>query len=185
MTKSKNKSQAFLAKTKLVEKLSTELASASSVVLVDFKNMDVKTQQELKRKLREVDSRMVVVKNTLFKLAGETSKFPKEALSDSVLSGQTALVITKSDPIAPLQVLGKFAKELEVPQLKVGIIEGSFQDSDSLLKLSELPSKDILYQQVVGGVATPIYGLLSVLNADMQKFISVLQAKISEEKKEG
>ena len=90
MTKSKNKSQAFLAKTKLIEKLSTRLASASSIVLVDFKNMDVKTQQELKNKLREVDSQMVVVKNTLLKLAGESSKFPKEALTDTVLSGQTA-----------------------------------------------------------------------------------------------
>ena len=94
-----------------VENLTEELRSAKSVVLINYAGLSVKAQQELKKRLKEVGARMLVVKNTLLKRAGEAAKVDKEILSDTVLTGQTALVIAEDDPIAPLGVLGKFAKE--------------------------------------------------------------------------
>src|SRR3972149_3084273 len=104
-----------------VENLTAELASAKSVVLINFAGLSVKSQQELKRRLKEVDAKMMVVKNTLLKRAGQTAKIPADTLSEDVLAGQTALVIGSSDPIAPIQVLGKFASQFDVPSFKVGI----------------------------------------------------------------
>ena len=69
----------------------------------------------------------------------------KNLLEDSVLQGQTALVISGDDPVAPIQVLGKFAKEFELPKFKVGVVEGTFQDSANLTKLSTLPRPRCTY----------------------------------------
>lgn len=161
-------------KTFFVENLAEELKSANSVVLINFAGMGVKTQQELKKRLKEVDAKMVVVKNTLFKLAGEKVKLPKETLSNTALAGQTALIITEKDPISPLQVLAKFTKEFEVPQLKVGIVEGYFQNEEELTKLSKFPGKDGLVAQVVGTIASPMYGLIGTLQGNLHKLVFVL-----------
>ena len=166
-----------------VENLTEELRLAKSVVLINYAGLSVKAQQELKKRLKEVGARMLVVKNTLLKRAGEAAKVDKEILTDSVLTGQTALVISEDDPIAPLGVLGKFAKEFDsgagysVPQFKVGLVEGSFQDTDALKKLSALPGKDALLGQLLAALMTPSYGLVGTLNANLEKLVYVLTTK--------
>lgn len=161
-------------KKKFVKNLEEKLEGAVSVVLVNHSGLDVQAQQELKKRLREVDSNMQVVKNTLFKIAAKNTKAPKEIGEDSVLTGPTSIVVSKDDPIAPLQVLYKFAQEFDLPELKVGIVEGSFQDKEALEKLAKLPGKEALQAQTIGYIAAPMYGIVSVLNVNMQKLIFVL-----------
>lgn len=161
-----------------VENLAEELKSANSAILINFAGMGVKTQQDLKKRLKEVGARMIVVKNTLFKIAGKKAELPSEVLEGSALVGQTALIVAENDPISPLQVLAKFAKEFEVPQFKVGIIEGVYQDEEALVQLSNLPGKEALVGQVMGAIAAPMYGLIGTLDSNLQKLIFVLnQAK--------
>ena len=164
-------------KTFFVQNLTEEIKSASSVVLVDYTGLSVKMQQELKSRLAEANAKMAVVKNTLFKIAGKNAKFPEDALTDTALSGPTAMIITEDDPLTPLQVLAKFAKEFEIPQLKVGIVEGAFQDKENLTALSKIPSKEALYAQVVGTMAQPLNSIVYTLQANMQNLISVLKQK--------
>jgi len=116
-----------------VDGLTEKLKTASGYILVDFNGLTVKMQQDLKNRLREVGGEMEIVKNTLFKLSAEKAKSPSDITSDTVLQGPTALIVTKEDPIATLQIVAKFAKESEVPQLKVGVVEGSFQDKFALI----------------------------------------------------
>lgn len=165
-------------KTLFVQNLTEELKSATSIVLVDYTGLTVKAQQELKKRLREVGAKLAIVKNTLFRLAGTNAKVSQDTLTDTVLTGPTALIVTKDDPIAPIQILGKFAQEFELPQLKVGVIDGKFQDKESLLLLSKLPSKEILLGQAVGTIAAPMYGIVSVLRGNLEKLVYVLNAKV-------
>ncbi len=171
-------------KTFFVQNLSEELKGAKSIILVDYSGLSVSMQQELKKKLKEVGAKMVVVKNTLFKLAGKDAKVLDNVLTDTVLTGQTALVLALEDPVAPLGVLAKFAKEFDsaaghpVPQLKVGIVEGSFQDKESLDVLSKLPGKDVLLIQTVGAIASPAYGLVGTLQTNLQKLMYILDSKV-------
>lgn len=160
-----------------VDNLTQELENAKSVILVNYSGLSVSMQQDLKKRLKEANSRMIVVKNTLLKLAGNNAKLPQESLEDSVLTGQNALIIADEDPIAPLQVIYKFAKEFEVPQFRVGIVEGSFQDKKSLEKLSTLPGKDGLLLQVLGTVASPTYMLVGTLEGNLQQLIYILETK--------
>jgi len=167
-------------KIELVEKLGKSLQNAKSIVLVNYTGLDVKAQQELKSRLNAVNSHMVVVKNTLLKRAAEMAKIDKEVLTSDILSGQTALVIAEDDAVAPIQVLGKFAKEYELPKFKVGVVDGVFQDSASLSKISLLPSKDALLSQLLGSLMSPMYGLVGTLNGNLQKLVYILQTKASQ-----
>ena len=164
-------------KTFFVDNLTEELKTAKSVVLINYQGLSVKSQQELKRRLKEIGAKMLVVKNTLLKRAGEAAKVSPEILKDEVLSGQTALIVSEGDPIAPVQVLGVFAKEYEVPKLKVGVIDGAFQDSESLVKISTLPARDVLLGQVLGVLLSPSYELVGTLEGNMQKLIYILKSK--------
>lgn len=164
-------------KSLLVKKLSQELAEAKSVVFVNFTGMGVKAQQDLKKSLREAGARMVVVKNTLLKLAGTEAKLPKEALEDSVLAGQTAVVIADEDPVSPIAAIGNFLKKSDKPEFKIAVVEGTFQGKDAVIALSKLPGKDVLLGQAMGSIAAPLYGILGALNSKMQELLYILDTK--------
>ncbi len=159
------------------DNLTAELKSAKSFVLINYTSLSVSSQQELKKRLKEVCAKMLVVKNTLLKRASETAKIDKKILTDEVLSGQTALVISSGDPISFIQVLGKFAKEFSVPQMKVGIVDGLFQDNATLVKLATLPGRNALLSQLLGSLMSSSYGLVGTLNGNLQKLVYVLHAK--------
>ena len=163
-----------------VDNLKAELKDAKSVVLVNYAGLAVKPQQELKKRLSDVGGKMLVVKNTLLLRAAESAGFNTKDLESDILTGQTAIVIATEDPVAPIQVLGKFSKEFvsaagdAVPKFKVGVVEGSFQDSAALGKLAVLPGRDVLFGQFLGTLMGSQYGLVGTLNANLQKLVYIL-----------
>ncbi len=173
-----NKATAFQQKSDIVNELSKNFKEAKSISLVDFTGLDIVAQQDLKKRLKIASSKMVVVKNTLIKRAIDEAKMPKELGDVSVLSGQTAVVLGNEDPVSPIQTIGKFAKENEALKFKAGILDGIFQDRDSLIVISKLPTKDVLNGQVVGSIAGPMYALISNLQANVQELIGTLMAKV-------
>lgn len=163
------------AKKDYVKELSSTLEEANSVVLVDYSGLSVQMQQELKKRLKEVGATMTVAKNTLYKIAAEQAKYPKEATEETVIAGPSALVIANEDPISPLQIIADYAKEFEIPQFKVGVVEGSYQNKENLEKLSKLPGKDALVAQAMGAISAPLYSLVGTLEGNLQKLVFVLQ----------
>jgi large subunit ribosomal protein L10 len=162
-------------KVDLVKNLTPTLKSATSLVFVNYKGLSVTLQQKLKNELKNIGSDMVVVKNTLLKIACKEAGVDDSVLTDEVLSGQTALVYTSGDSVSPIQVIGKFVKENQIPEFKMGVVEGSVQDKAGLIKISTLPTKDTLYSQVVGSLMSPMYGLVGTLNGNMQKLVYILK----------
>lgn len=164
-----------LEKEIFVKNLTRELTNAKSVILVNYAGMSVKHVQALKAKLSEVDAKMLVSKNTLFAIAAKEANLSSEIADSQVLTGQTAIVVSENeDPISALSILGRFAKEFEVPQMKVGVVEGVFQGQDELIHLSTLPGKDALVAQVLGTIASPLYGVVGTLEGNLQKLLFIL-----------
>lgn len=164
-------------KSNFIEKMAAEFKAAKSTVFVNYTGMGVKAQQELKKALKDAGGRMLVGKNTLLRLAGQEAKLPEEALTDSILSGQTAVIIADSDPVSPIQALGKFLKTSDFPQMKVAVVEGQFHDQDGLVALSKLPSKEVLVGQALGTIASPLYGFVSTLESKMRELVYILDTK--------
>lgn len=168
-----------IEKKQVIDRLSKDFKEAKSISLVDFAGMNIVSQQDLKKKLKEAKAKMIVAKNTLIKLALAEAKMPKEAQEDSILSGQTAVILGQDDPVSPIQIVGKAASESENLKFKAGVLEGAFQDKDSLLAISKLPSKEVLVGQTVGNIAGPMYALISNLEATIQELLGTLSAKVS------
>jgi len=157
-----------------VDSLAKAFTAAESVTFVDYAGMGVKLQEELKKRLREASGEMVVAKNTLIKLAGKEAGLDEAALTDEVLAGQTAMITAGEDAVAPIQVLGKFIKEFEMPKLKAGVVEGKFQNSEALLMISKLPGREVLNAQVLGAIMAPMYSLVGTLQGNLQKLVFIL-----------
>lgn len=166
-------------KVTLVENLTARLANAKSVILADITGIRVNDQNRLRRMLTEAGAKLVVAKNTLLQRAFRNSKLKaqSEKVGDA-LSGQTAMVISEENEVEPLQALGKFIKELEMPRLKVGIISGNIYDESALVRVSKLPGREILAGQVVGALASPLYGLIGTLQGNLVALVYSLNEKI-------
>ena len=169
-------------KVEVLENLTNQLKNTKSATIVDYKGMTMTDLQALRSALSPVGGSFTVVKNTLLRLALKNS-FAGGASStsdtfgtfdSSAFEGQTALILSSDDEIAPLQALAKHLKTSEKPALKFGIFDGKIVDTNDLTILSKLPGKQTLYGQLVGSLAGLSYGLVGVLNANLQMLVSVL-----------
>jgi len=157
----------------VVEEISKKLQDAHSVVLTDFRGLDVRQMQELRSKLLESDVEYKVVKNTLLKIAAQKCKL--EGL-ENYLAGPTALAFGLVDPIAPAKVLWDFSKKHEFLKIKAGILNGKILDASKVKELATLPSREVLLAKLLSVIQAPLVGMVSCLNAPVQGFVNCLKA---------
>jgi large subunit ribosomal protein L10 len=159
-----------------VKMLSDAFKAAHSTTLIDYTGMNVRAMQDLRSKLTDAGARILIAKNTLVGIAAKDAGQADVAEGDT-LTGQTAIIFASEDPIAPIQVIGKFNKETELGSFKAGVVEGVFHGKDSIVKISMLPSREELYAQVVGAVSSPLYGLTSTLQTNLTSLVFILDQR--------
>jgi large subunit ribosomal protein L10 len=164
-------------KARVIETLAEKLRGGSAV-LVDYQGMDVARSTDLRRRSRESGVEFVVAKNTLTKRAADEAGV--EGLSE-YLVGPTALAFS-DDPVTSAKLMAEFAEGVESFALKGGLLEGSrvLNEAD-VVALSRLPSREQLLAQVVGGISSPLTGLVTVLNNTIQGLVVAL-GQIAEQK---
>ncbi len=167
-------------KVKKVEEIKELLKDAKGFYFADFTGLTVAEITDLRRRLREKNARMKVVKNTMTRRALEELGY--EGFSE-ILVGPNALIVAYEDVVEPLKSIFEFKKEVNKTQLKVGYVDGELYDEKGLEKLSKLPSKDKLRAQVVGTLQAPIYGLVWRLKGMLTSFVVVLN-EIKKKKEE-
>ena len=148
----------------IVAELTEKIQKASAGVLVDYKGITVEEDTALRRECRENGVDYAVVKNTLTRFAAEGAGLGE--LSEC-LNGTTSLAISHSDPIAPMRVINKFAKQFNGSKfvIKAGFMDGKVLPLNEILAIAELPSKEVLQAQVLGTMLAPITSLAIVLKA--------------------
>ena len=151
----------------VVAALTEQLQGAASGVLVDYKGITVAEDTALRVELRQNDVKYGVVKNTLARFALKNVGLSE---LDEVLNGTTSLATCESDPIAPMRVVNKFAKQLNGKfNIKGGFMDGKVLSLDEIMALAELPSKEVLQAQALGMMLAPITSLAIVLKAIAEK----------------
>jgi large subunit ribosomal protein L10 len=145
-----------------IEEIATDIQESSAVFAVDYRGISVPQAAELRAKLREADTRFRVVKNTLTERAAD--QVGAEELK-ALLQGPTALAFVRGDAAAAAKAIADYAKATDLLPFKGGVMEGAALDPAQIIAISRLPSRDVLYQQLVGIVASPITGLARTLNA--------------------
>jgi large subunit ribosomal protein L10 len=158
-------------KEKIVAELVEKVNKAKGFVFTSYQGLTHKQLEGLKKAVQAVDADFVATKNRLILKAMEGKVKVESELRDA-----TATLFLYGDPVMPLKALAKSIKELNLPSIKFGILDGTQMGSDELLKLSTLPSRETLLTQLVFGLKSPISGLHRALNWNLQKLVMTLKA---------
>jgi large subunit ribosomal protein L10 len=154
------------AKKKAVSDLAQSLREAQCIVLVDYRGITVEEDTQMRSALREENVTYRVIKNSI--LSRAFSEMGIEGLED-VMQGPTAVAFSKEDMISPARIIKSASTKVSSVEIKGGLLEGKVISLDEIDQLASIPSKEVLYGQLVFGILSPITSLALVLNAIKEK----------------
>ena len=150
------KEQTLQAKTENIEEIKAKIEKAQSVVLVDYRGLNVEQLTELRSKYREAGVDYKVYKNTMMRFAFKDSGLEE---FNQYLKGPSAIAFGYDDPVNAAKITSEFVKDNDKLEIKAGIVDGKVIDIVGVNNLAKLPSKEVLIAQVLGGFNSPIQGL--------------------------
>ncbi len=149
-----------------VEALTERMESAKSFVIVDYNGLTVEQVTALRRELRANGCEMAVIKNNITKRAAEKLGFSE--LNDS-LTGPNAVAFSNEDSVSAAKVVYDFAKVNKELELKVGVVDGEYMDSENIQVIATVPSRDTLLTMFAAGLLQPIKEVAIGLDLMAQK----------------
>jgi large subunit ribosomal protein L10 len=147
------------------------LTDTQNLFVSDYRGLTVAELAELRGKLRESGARFKVVKNTLGGIAADRSG--REVVKD-LLSGPTAVAFCGEDVAAAAKALSEFARTHPKLEVRGGVLESSLIDANGVKAIASLPPRDVLVAQLVGTMAAPMTGLVTVLQGTISGFVRAL-----------
>lgn len=163
------------AKQQLIDEVSATFAQISSIVLADFRGLDVGTVTNMRSEFRKAGCGYKVVKNTLIKIAVKDTKM---APMVSLLTGPTAVIWSSESPSLPAKLAVKFAKEQQQKfRIKGGYFEGQVLDAVGVEALSTMPGKPELQASLLMTFLAAPTDLVRTLAAGPMNFLYLLQAR--------
>ncbi len=164
-----------------IAEIASHIDESDAIFAVDYRGISVAQVAELRARLRETDATFKVVKNSLTERAADQSG--AETLKD-FLSGPTALTFVRGDIATAAKAVADYGRATQLLAFKGGFMEGSPLDVEQIRSLSRLPSREVLYGQLVGVVASPVSGLVRTLGA-LVGGLAVALGQVREKKESG
>lgn len=162
-------------KVETVEELGKFLSESSIIITTSYQGIKTSDITNLRRNLRQSGIEFKVAKNTLAKIAAERSN--RKALH-SVISGPTAFALGRGDPVEPAKVITEFIRTSRLPiTIYGGVLDGAVLSAADVAALATIPSRDVLIAQLLGGLQSPVYRLVGVLNNVLASLPRVLEAR--------
>jgi large subunit ribosomal protein L10 len=147
-----------------INSLGEQFQSISSAFLINYRGLKVVDATELRRKIRGIDGRYIVVKNTLALRASKDSKL--ETLAP-FLEGPTAVAYHPSDVVGLAKLLIEVSKTNPNISVKAALLEGKLIPATDIQAIASMPSREAM-----------IGKLLFLLMAPLQRFATVLKAPL-------
>lgn len=160
-------------KQSILKDLADKLSRQQIVIFSDYSGLKVNQLGELRRQLKENGVDYQVAKKTLIDLA--LAKAGLNKVKAKELSGQIGLAFGYQDEVLPAKILYNFAQNNESLEMLAGLSDGQCLDSQALIKLAKLPSREELTAQFVGGLAAPLTGLINVLQGNLRKLTIIFK----------
>ena len=167
-------------KTEAVNAIKESIEQYSNFILTDFRGLNVDKITELRKKLREQESVLKIVKNNFTKIALSDINYPD--ISD-LLIGPTALTLIKDDIGQIAKILFDYAKNESIC-VKGGIVEGRVMTADDVETLSKLPNKDQLIGMLMSTMTGPVRNMMYAMNGVMEKCVRTLKAVADKKEKD-
>lgn len=166
----------------LVEEIKEKVEKSQGVVLVDYRGLNVDEVNELRANYRKAGVEYKVYKNTMMRFAFKEAGFEE---FNEYLTGPNAVAFGFEDPVQAAKVTHDFAKANNKLEIKAGIVDGNVIGLDQIKNLADLPPREVLIAQVLGGLNAPISGFANVLQGTLRNLVYALEAvrekKVAEE----
>lgn len=145
----------------VVAEVSSKVATAQTIVVAEYRGIQVGSLTQLRAKAREQGVYLRVLKNTLARRAVEGTAFADLA---SEMTGPLIYSIS-DDAIAAAKVVSDFAKENDKLVIRAGNYAGKSLDKASVTALANIPSREVLLTQLVSMFQVPVSGFVRGLAA--------------------
>ena len=156
----------------VIEDVTTQVATAQSIVVAEYRGLDVASVTVLRKNARASGVYLRVLKNSLARKALVGTPF--EALSTKLVG--PLIYAISADPVAAAKVLSAFAKDNEKLAIKAGALPNSILDVNGVKALATMPSRDELLSKLLGTMQAPIAQFVRTLNEVPTKFVRGLAA---------
>jgi large subunit ribosomal protein L10 len=166
-------------KEELVEQYVGLLKDSHAVVFVQSQGLSVPEVEQLRNRIRESGGNYSVIKNTLFRLALEQTDMKVPA----TITGPVAATFCPEDVAPVAKVIDDFGREVADDRefgIVGGILEGEVLDAARAQSLASLPSKEILFAQILAGIHAPGSQLVGTIANSVRQILNVLQARIDQ-----
>ncbi|HOP73604.1 MAG TPA: 50S ribosomal protein L10 [Bacillota bacterium] len=157
----------------IVSEVQEKLQRSKTVILADYRGLNVEEVTALRKKMREAGVEYKVIKNTMTSRAAQAANI--EGL-DQYLTGPTALAFDYNDYVSAAKILTEFAKDHKNLELKAGILDGKVIDLNSVKALADLPSREVLLAKLAGMFQAPLRGMVTVLAGPLRNFAYAVEA---------
>ena len=156
----------------VVAEVSTQVGKAQSIIVAEYRGLEVGVMTELRAKARKAGVYLRVLKNTLVRRAVKDTPFDK--LSEKMV-GPLVYGIS-SDPVASAKVLNEFAKANEKFVIKAGGLPNAVISAKEVTALANMPSREQLLATLLGTMQAPTVKFVQTLNEVPSKFVRALAA---------
>ena len=161
-------------KVESLAELRRRLAGVSTAVLTEYRGLTVQQLSDLRKQLKGASAEYKVVKNRIAKLA--VADTPLRPLAEH-LTGPTALVLSRQDPVAVAKALQGFARTNQAFGIKMGYVDGQVLQPPDFKSLADLPSREVMRSQMLGMVQGPAAQLVGLLQAPHRELAYVLEQR--------
>ncbi len=149
----------------IVAEVSAEVAKAQTLVVAEYRGIEVGDLTALRKKAREGGVYLRVLKNTLVRRAVADTSFA--GLADQMVG--PLIYAFSADAVAAAKVLQDFAKGNDKLVLKAGCYGGKVLDKAGVQALASIPSREELLAKLLGVMQAPVSGFVGTLAALAKK----------------
>lgn len=161
-----------VSKELIIKQVEGELKKRPFFILTNHAGVSGIGLDKLRARLRGVNSRYLVVKNTLGRRAFEKANL--QSLAED-LTGACGIAFAE-EPVGPSRVVTEFAKENESFKIRRAMMNGKIIGAADIKALAGLPSREVLLARALGGMMAPISKFVVVLSGTIRKVVIVLDA---------
>jgi large subunit ribosomal protein L10 len=149
---------------------------ANAAIVAEYRGLTVTELTDLRVRLREAKAEFRIVKNRVAKVSIREDAPAMLPIVDSLV-GPVGVVLIFGDPAAAAKAVLDFEKDKkELFKVTSGVMEGKALSPTHLKAIADLPSREVLLARIVGTIASPSRGLVTVLAGVPRALVTVLAA---------
>ncbi|MCK4673443.1 50S ribosomal protein L10 [candidate division WOR-3 bacterium] len=160
-----------------LDKTKERLKTGKAFYFTDFTGLSVQSLEKLRREIKKSKGNYLVLKNTLGYLTMKDLGYDDTTIT-KLFKGPTGIAIAFDDPI----ILAKILTNHENLKIKGSFIEGKFFATEKVIEFSRIPSKDVLYNQLVWSL-NMLGNFVNVLESILRNLINTIEAMKNKEAK--